>query len=114
VSISEPPAIVEDKARLGDGECDNVIGKDRKSVLVTVVDRVSLYTGVSRMYSRSSSVVSRAIIPMLRPLKDRVKTLTFDNGSAFVKHQKIAQTLSMPKPILRTPMAPGSEASMKI
>ena len=93
VSISERPDIVEDKTRLGDWECDTVIGLDRKSVLVTLVDRTSLYTCVSRVYSRSSSVVSRAIIRMLRPLKDRVKTLTFDNGSEFVKHEKIAQAL---------------------
>ena len=44
VSITARPQEVEQKTRLGDWECDTVIGKDRKSVLVTVVDRASLFT----------------------------------------------------------------------
>ena len=93
VSITERPQEVEKKARLGDWECDTVIGKDRKSVLVTVVDRASLYTACSRVLSRSAHVVSQAIIRLLRPFTERVKTLTFDNGSEFVKHEKIACAL---------------------
>ncbi len=93
VSITERPQEVETKARLGDWECDTVIGKDRKSVLVTVVDRTSLYTACSRVLSRSARVVADAIIRLLRPFKERVKTLTFDNGSEFVKHETIAHAL---------------------
>jgi len=93
VSITERPQVVDQKARLGDWECDTVIGKDRKSVLVTVVDRASLYTVCSRVLSRSAHVVSQAIIRLLRPFKERVKTLTFDNGSEFVTHERIARAL---------------------
>ena len=92
-SITERPHEVDKKERLGDWECDTVIGKDRKSVLVTVVDRASLYTVCSRVLSRSAHVLSQAIIPLLRPFKERVKTLTFDNGSEFVKHERIARAL---------------------
>ena len=69
VSITERPQEVEKKARLGDWECDTVIGKDRKSVLVTVVDRASLYTACSRVYSRSAQVVGDAIIRNFAPSK---------------------------------------------
>ncbi len=93
ISITERPQEVEKKERLGDWECDTVIGQDRKSVLVTVVDRVSLYTVCSRVLSRSAHVVSQAIIRLLRPFKERVKTLTFDNGSECVKHERIARAL---------------------
>ena len=93
LSITERPQEVAKKERLGDWECDTVIGKDRKSVLVTVVDRASLYTVCSRVLSRSAHVVSQAIIRLLRPVKERVKTLTFDNGSEFVKHERIARAL---------------------
>jgi len=92
-SITERPHVVEQKARLGDWECDTVMGKDRKSVLVTVVDRASLYTACSRVLNRSAPVVCHAIIRLLRPFKERVKTLTFDNGSEFVKHEWIAHAL---------------------
>jgi len=94
VSITKRPKIIETKTRIGDWECDTVIGKDRKSVLVTVVDRTSLYTCCSRVYSRSAKVVSRAIIRMLKQHKDKVKTLTFDNGSEFVRHERIAKALN--------------------
>jgi transposase, IS30 family len=94
VSITERPSVVDDKQRLGDWECDTVIGKDRKSVLVTVVDRASLFTCCSRVYSRTAKVVSSAIIRLLLPYKERVKTLTFDNGSEFVQHLKIAKALN--------------------
>lgn len=70
-----------------------MIGKDRKSVLVTVVDRTTLFTCCSRVYSRSADVVSRAIIRMLKKHKDKVKTLTFDNGSEFVRPEKVARSL---------------------
>ena len=93
VCITQRPEIVEAKDRLGDWECDTVIGKDRKSVLVTVVDRASLFTCTSRVFSRSSKVVCNAIIRMLLPYKGRVHTLTFDNGSEFVRHKKIAKAL---------------------
>jgi len=93
VSITERPPIVERKRRLGDWECDTVIGSDRKSVLVTVVDRTSLFTCCSRVYSRTADVVCRAIIRLLLPYKDKVKTLTFDNGSEFVQHKKVAKAL---------------------
>jgi len=92
--ISERPKIVDKKVRIGDWECDSVVGLDRKSVLITVVDRVSLFTCSSRVYSHTAEVVSKAIIRMLKPHIDKVKTLTFDNGSEFFLHQNIAKALN--------------------
>jgi len=93
VCITKRPEIVEKKTRIGDWECDTVIGKDRKSVLVTVVDRTSLYTCCSRVFSKRTEVVCSAIIRMLKPHMSKVLTLTFDNGTEFVKHEKIARAL---------------------
>ena len=91
--ISDRPKIIDKKTRIGDWECDTVVGLDRKSVLVTLVDRVTLYTCCARLYTRTADVVSRAIIRMLKPHIDKVKTLTFDNGSEFVLHEKVAESL---------------------
>ena len=91
--ISKRPKIVDKKTRIGDWECDSVVGLDRKSVLVTVVDRVSLFTCCARVYKHTADVVSAAIIRMLKPHIDKVKTLTFDNGSEFFQHEKIAKSL---------------------
>ena len=62
VSITEQQKIVDKKTRIGDWECDSVIGLDRKSGLITVV-------------------------------VDRV-TITFENGSELVQHEKIAKALN--------------------
>ena len=93
VCISSRPSIVDTKSRIGDWECDTVIGLNRKSILVTLGDRASLYTCYSRVFSRSAKVVSQAIIRLLKRHKDKVKTLTFDNGSEFVLHEKVARAL---------------------
>ena len=91
--ISTRPKAVEEKARIGDWECDSVIGLDRKSVLITVVDRKTLFTCCTRVFDHTAETASRAIIRMLKPYIDKVKTLTFDNGSEFVKHETIALAL---------------------
>jgi len=93
VCISERPKVVDKKSRVGDWECDSVIGLDRKSVLVTVVDRASLFTCCARVYEHTADTVSQAIIKMLKPHINKVKTLTFDNGSEFAWHEIIAKSL---------------------
>ena len=92
-SIAERPMIVDKKARIGDWECDTVIGKDRKSALVTVVERKSLFTVMATVKRKTAEQVSNTMIKLLEPYKDRVKTLTFDNGTEFMRHEKIGKVL---------------------
>ena len=94
VCITDRPKIVDKKTRIGDWECDTVVGLDRKSVLITLVDRSTLFICCARVYTRKAKVVSSAIVRMLKPHADKVKTLTFDNGSEFVEHEKIAKSLN--------------------
>lgn len=44
VDIDERPAIVDQRRRIGDWEGDTVMGKGRKSALLTMVERKTLYT----------------------------------------------------------------------
>lgn len=67
-------------------------GKSQKEVAIALDrDPSTICREIKR--NRYPSVVSDAIIRMLRPIKDRVKILTFDNGSEFVKHEKITKAL---------------------
>jgi len=93
--ISKRPKVVENKSRIGDWECDTVIGKDRKSALVTVVERKSLFFTMAIVKRKTAEQVSHAMIKILKPFQDKVKTLTFDNGSEFTQHEKIAKQLSV-------------------
>jgi len=93
-SIDERPKVVDERSRIGDWEADLVIGKNHKGVLLTLVERRSRYTLAKLLPNKKASVVSQAIIELLEPIKESVLSVTFDNGSEFAFHQKIANELS--------------------
>jgi len=93
VSIDERPSIVDTRERLGDWEADTVLGKQGTGVLVTLAERKSRLYLVQRVDSKHADVVRKAIIDMLKPYKDKVHTITFDNGGEFAEHEKIAESL---------------------
>ncbi|MDE1465806.1 IS30 family transposase [Spartinivicinus poritis] len=92
-SIDERPAIVDAKTRVGDWEIDTVIGKGHQGVLVTLVERKTLYTLVAQVESKQATVVTKAAIDLLMPFKERVHTITADNGKEFAFHEEIAKQL---------------------
>ncbi|MFQ3228435.1 MAG: IS30 family transposase [Porticoccaceae bacterium] len=55
---------------------------------------VTAYDLTLNFFGAIEEVVSQAIIRILKQHKDKVKTLTFDNGSEFVRHEKIAKSLN--------------------
>ena len=93
ISIDDRPAVVDDKARLGDWEADTVIGKGHKGVLVTLADRCSRTTLIAQVKSKHADVVTDAIIRLLKTQKDNLHTITFDNGKEFAYHEKIKKAL---------------------
>lgn len=93
VSIDDRPAIVDRGGRMGDWEGDTIIGKGRKSALLTVVERKTLYTKMVRLTSKQADLLAEAAIRGLGPVKDKVKTITVDNGLEFASHERIAEGL---------------------
>ena len=94
VDISERDPIVEQKTRIGDWEVDTIIGAKYQGALVSMVDRASKFTFLEPVSSKAAIGVRRAIIDCLDPVKDRVLTITADNGKEFAHHQQIARALS--------------------
>ena len=93
VSIDERPAIVDQKKRIGDWEIDTIIGKNHKGALVTAVERKTQFTCIEHVFNKSADMVTRALVKMLSPFKDRVLTITCDNGKEFAFHEHIAALL---------------------
>ncbi len=93
VDISMRDAIVETKSRIGDFEADTVIGANHKEAIVTLVDRCSKKTLLKKVPNRTKEAVTSAIIDLLLPYKDKVHTITFDNGKEFTDHKIIAKAL---------------------
>jgi IS30 family transposase len=87
VSISERPAEVETRERLGDWEGDTVHGLGGN--IVTLVDRKSGYLSAYPVKRRTRRQVTRAINLLLKG--HVANTLTLDNGREFAGHECIAR-----------------------
>lgn len=92
-SIDDRPAIVDTRERFGDWEVDTVLGKHGTGALVTLAERKSRMYLVKRVDAKRAVDVRDAVIEMLKPYAAHVHTITADNGSEFVEHEKIAEAL---------------------
>ncbi|MFQ5616260.1 MAG: IS30 family transposase [Anaerolineales bacterium] len=93
VSIDDRPAIVDTRKRFGDWEGDTVIGKGHKGALVTLVERKSLFTVIRAVLHKTAGTVRAAVKESLILHKDRVHTITYDNGREFSDHEGMAKDL---------------------
>ena len=94
IDISQRPAIVEQKTRIGDWEIDTVIGAGHKGALVTAVDRMSKYVVIEAVANKTAEAVTAALVGRLTALCAKVLTITADNGREFAGHQQIAAALN--------------------
>jgi IS30 family transposase len=94
VSIDERPEIVNERSRFGDWEVDTVIGKPGGPVLVTVAERKSRMSLIALAANKTAEAVTAALVASLRPLSNRVYTLTYDNGKEFAHHKTVAEALN--------------------
>jgi IS30 family transposase len=92
-SIEERPEIVEKRQRLGDWEVDTILGKGRRHLLVTLTDRKSRLTRMYKVVRKTAQEVADAVIETLHPWKDRVHTITSDNGKEFAQFERIGEAL---------------------
>lgn len=93
VSIEQRPSIVNDKSRVGDFEIDTIIGENRKGVITTAVDRASSFTKISMPTSKKASDVRSEVKRILLPFKDKIFTVTSDNGLEFADHVSVSKSL---------------------
>jgi transposase, IS30 family len=94
IDISDRPAIVARKARLGDWEGDTVVSAGHKGGLLTLVERKSQLTKISKLQRSTARATQRATVRRLKPIDKFVHTITFDNGKEFAAHQDIAHALN--------------------
>lgn len=85
-SIELRPAEVDQRLKIGHWEIDTMIGKASGNVLVTMVERYSRYTLIARADNKTAEAVSFGLLRRLAPIRNRVETLTYDNGKEFAKH----------------------------
>ena len=93
ISIDQRPAIVGEKSRVGDWELDTIISRKHPSVLISMVERRSRFTLIAKAQSKHSARVAHSIRNMLRLHKDKVLSITSDNGREFSMHQRLKKWL---------------------
>jgi IS30 family transposase len=94
IDISQRPAIVEKKQRIGDWEADTIIGARHQGCIISLVDRASKYTKLSAAPNKEAECVAQRIITAIRPLPNQHHTITYDNGREFARHQHINKQLN--------------------
>lgn len=94
ISIDDRPAIVDRRSRIGDWEVDTIIGKRHKQAIVSLTERKAKLSLIKKVDKKTASAVKQAVIELLQPFKEKVKTITSDNGKEFADHQHISKTLN--------------------
>jgi IS30 family transposase len=95
VDISQRPAIVNEKIRLGDLEIDTIIGKNHRGAILTINDRVSSYIWMAKLSGKNADELAMKAVEILRPHAYWIHTITADNGKEFADHKKIAQQIGI-------------------
>lgn len=93
VSIEERPKIVASKGRFGDWEADTIVGARHKGGILSIVERKSKLTRLSKLTTKAAAEMRHACVALLAPLAARVHTITVDNGKEFCDHKHIAAGL---------------------
>ena len=70
--ISERPAIVQQRSRLGDWEADTIVGKGRQQALVSLTERKSKLTLLAKVEQATAEAVEAAIARLLGDRKSVV------------------------------------------
>jgi IS30 family transposase len=93
LSIEDRPAIVETRSRIGDWEADTVIGKSHRQAIVSIVERKTGFTLIHKVERKTAQAVTEAMTTLLTPYRNKVHTITSDNGKEFAGHEEIANKL---------------------
>jgi IS30 family transposase len=96
VRIRGRPAVINRRRRYGDWEGDTLVGKGRRSALLTMVERRSGFTRLGKVRGMKSAPTIRVARRRMKDLpKSLRRSVTFDNGKEFSEHQQLTEQLGM-------------------
>jgi IS30 family transposase len=93
VDISQRPNEVEKKAEIGHWEGDTIVGKGKRSGLITLTERHSKLTRVIKVTNFKAENVADKICDLLADCQEKVLSITFDNGLEFASHARITERI---------------------
>ena len=90
--ISERPAEVEARERVGHWEADTVAGAGTRDCVVTLVERKTGLVLIGKLPDRTAESLSRRVIRLIRGHGGAFETVTADNGTEFHDYGRIEQS----------------------
>jgi IS30 family transposase len=89
ISILQRPGSVQQRRQLGHWETDAVISRQSTAALNVTVERKSRLTRITKMNHKTARNTHRALTKVLSVYPKHVRrTITYDNGSENVEHQR--------------------------
>ena len=86
-SIDTRPAIVAQRARIGDWEGDTIMGQERTTRILTVTERKSGFLLADLLPEVSAPLIRNASVRLFQDIPSSHKyTITYDNGLEFAEH----------------------------
>ena len=70
-----------------------MIGKNRRGAIMTTNDRCTHLVLIRRLAGKEATQLASTAIEALLPYKDKIHTITADNGKEFARHKEIAKGL---------------------
>jgi len=90
--IGQRPAVVASRRRIGDWEIDTVHGRG-KACLVTVVERKTGLVKIGPIHRATKELTLARTVKLLWAERQRVKTITADNGTEFHNYRELESIL---------------------
>jgi transposase, IS30 family len=95
VFIEKRAAIVEKRYRLGDLEVDLMLGKRNQGAILISLDRSCLKVKLQKLESKHCEQIKQKLVRAYQNEQPWLRTITFDNDTAFMLHHKIAEALGV-------------------
>lgn len=92
--IGDRPPAVDARSRLGDWEIDTVHGKS-KACVVTIVERKSGLVRIGKLPQATKLATTTRTIDLLWADRNRVHTITSDNGCEFHDYRRIEEAIGV-------------------
>jgi IS30 family transposase len=90
--IEQRPAVVASRERIGDWEIDTMHGRGNACV-VTVVERKTGLVRIGPIQRATKELTLARTVKLLGPERERVKTITADNGTEFHNYRELESRL---------------------
>jgi IS30 family transposase len=95
IDISQRPAVVELRERIGDLEIDTIIGQNHQGAIVTINDRATGMLKMKKLNGKDAKELALATVDILQEWKPFLHTITADNGKEFADHKYISEALGI-------------------